>query len=599
VKRWSIVLAVLATLVALGVLSPSLAAARIAYVAGTEQEEIIITGTGSHTAATGEPGAYAVPVDLGTETVGTQVQFGGRGAPLAIAISPDASTAYVVDTRHEQVVPIDVATNTPGTPVPIGSGGEAIAITPDGSRAYVANYGENTVTRIDLATGTPHTITGFHGPSGVAITPDGTKAYVTNYNDNTVSPIDLSNDSLGTAIPVGNEPWGIAVTPDGSRAYVADFGADAVTRIDLPAETVGATVSTVPSPELIAISPDGARAYVIGGSHPITPIDLATDTAEAGISEGDFLSGLAILPDGSRVYLTDGNTDFLAKLTEPGDTLSQAFHVGKSLSAIAISPNQPPQAAFTASPSPAITGQTVSFDAGSSADPDGTVARYDWDFGDGTTEQDAGPEPDHTYAEAGAYQVTVTETDDEGCSTELVFTGQTSYCNGSEAARATHTVEVEDEAEEEPEQEQEPAPQKPAPTPIPVPKGSSCATVGGNASSFVPKFRSSHVVPGVRVRLAVEAPAHLAIETTLVWSEEGKAEKVQLGSLAVDVDHWRRIRLPIPSSLREKLPLGTIVGLKMTIQSTPREGSGCTGIVSKRKLRVHVVKVIPDAVQAQ
>ena len=52
-------------------------------------------------------------------------------------------------------------------------------------------------------------------------------------------------------------------------------------------------------------------------------------------------------------------------------------------------------------------------------DPDGTNARYAWSFGDGTTLPDGGPNPRHTYNRPGAYKVTLTLTDDEGCSTAL------------------------------------------------------------------------------------------------------------------------------------------------------------------------------------
>lgn len=36
--------------------------------------------------------------------------------------------------------------------------------------------------------------------------------------------------------------------------------------------------------------------------------------------------------------------------------------------------------------------------------------RYDWDFGDGVTDEDAGPELSHDYTDAGIYQATVTVT---------------------------------------------------------------------------------------------------------------------------------------------------------------------------------------------
>lgn len=48
-------------------------------------------------------------------------------------------------------------------------------------------------------------------------------------------------------------------------------------------------------------------------------------------------------------------------------------------------------------------------------DRDGIVARYLWDFGDGT--QATGPSPSHTYASPGTYDVTLTVVDNEGART--------------------------------------------------------------------------------------------------------------------------------------------------------------------------------------
>ena len=56
----------------------------------------------------------------------------------------------------------------------------------------------------------------------------------------------------------------------------------------------------------------------------------------------------------------------------------------------------------------------VSFDGSSSSDPDGRIARYDWDFGDGTDAMDAGPMLDKIYEAAGKYIVTLTVTDNSG-----------------------------------------------------------------------------------------------------------------------------------------------------------------------------------------
>jgi len=57
-------------------------------------------------------------------------------------------------------------------------------------------------------------------------------------------------------------------------------------------------------------------------------------------------------------------------------------------------------------------GDAIHFDGTKSADEDGNIVSYKWDFGDGTTSIDG--EPLHQYATAGVYKVTLTVTDDKG-----------------------------------------------------------------------------------------------------------------------------------------------------------------------------------------
>ncbi len=74
-------------------------------------------------------------------------------------------------------------------------------------------------------------------------------------------------------------------------------------------------------------------------------------------------------------------------------------------------PNQPPTAVATTS---GCTGLTCSFSGSTSSDPDGTIASYAWNFGDGTTS--TAVSPSHTYAAAGNYTATLTVTDNSGAS---------------------------------------------------------------------------------------------------------------------------------------------------------------------------------------
>ncbi|MBN1422700.1 MAG: PKD domain-containing protein [Planctomycetes bacterium] len=74
--------------------------------------------------------------------------------------------------------------------------------------------------------------------------------------------------------------------------------------------------------------------------------------------------------------------------------------------------NREPTASFTADP---VTGDApleVAFDGSASDDPDGTIASWAWDFGDG--ESGSGERTSHTYASPASYTVTLTVTDDGG-----------------------------------------------------------------------------------------------------------------------------------------------------------------------------------------
>lgn len=74
--------------------------------------------------------------------------------------------------------------------------------------------------------------------------------------------------------------------------------------------------------------------------------------------------------------------------------------------------NKPPEASIAA-PSGGTAGAAVSF-AATASDPDGQVAEYRWDFGDGKTQSGKTASIQHTYAAAGTYTVQLTVADDKG-----------------------------------------------------------------------------------------------------------------------------------------------------------------------------------------
>jgi YD repeat-containing protein len=79
--------------------------------------------------------------------------------------------------------------------------------------------------------------------------------------------------------------------------------------------------------------------------------------------------------------------------------------------------NQAPSASFTATPNPVVSGSPVAFDGSASADPDGSIAKYEWDLdGNGTYETDTGTTKTttHTFATPGSFDVKLRVTDNLG-----------------------------------------------------------------------------------------------------------------------------------------------------------------------------------------
>jgi YVTN family beta-propeller protein len=399
----------------------------------------------SHTAYVANANTNSVtPIDTTTNVPGTAIPVGA--APVAVAIAPDATTAYVPNSSANSVSVIDTATNTVSATIPVGNIPFGVALAPDGTRAYVANLRGASVSVIDTATNTVSaTVPVGRFPEGIAVTPDGSTVFVVNDGDNNVSLIDTATNTTTGTIAVGVVPGPVAITPDGRTAYVGGGGATpALTPIDIATRTTGTTIPASNQPFSIAISPDGRTGYsanFVGGS--VTVFDVATNTATATISGLPFKTptAIAITPDGASAYVVDFNANTVIPFDTATNTRGTPIAGFSGPEGIAITPSQPPTAAFSATP--AGPGHPSSFDASASTDPDGTIASYVWDFGDASPPATTtSPLTSHTYAAAGTYAVTVTESDDAGCSTTRIFTGTTTICNGSGVAAVSHDVTV-------------------------------------------------------------------------------------------------------------------------------------------------------------
>lgn len=80
--------------------------------------------------------------------------------------------------------------------------------------------------------------------------------------------------------------------------------------------------------------------------------------------------------------------------------------------------NQAPAASFTATPDSGNAPLKVGFDGSRSYDSDGTIAKYFWDFGDGSMDSTSGANTTHTYNALGDYSSGLTVVDNEGAKSD-------------------------------------------------------------------------------------------------------------------------------------------------------------------------------------
>jgi YVTN family beta-propeller protein len=430
-RRTSLLLNALGVLAALAVVAPGSAVAAgtsgwTAYVA-----EAALAGT-------------VTPFNTATAVRGTTIPAAGP-EPDALAVSPNGQTAYVAD-YYGYVTPIELSTGRSLAPIEVGTYPRAIAIAPNGQTAYVVNEGSDSVTPIDLATGEAgKEIDVGKSPNSIAIAPNGQTAYVTDYNAEDVTPVELASGTAGTPIHVGVEPIAIAVTPNGQTAYVANQGGGSGSNgnavpIDLATGHAGTAIHIgTDYPEGLAIAPNGQTAYVTDYAGAVTPIDIAENKAETPISVGEELQEIAITPDGQTAYATSYNGTKVFSIDLQTGSLGLSI-TGSAMHGLAITPDQAPVAAFSATA--AAPGSPSSFDASASSSAVGSIATYEWNFGDGHSEVTTTPTTAHVYSTPGLYTASLTVADSAGTSLTQVFTGQTMSLDGGPQATATHTVTV-------------------------------------------------------------------------------------------------------------------------------------------------------------
>jgi DNA-binding beta-propeller fold protein YncE len=408
------------------------------------------------------------------------------GAPVGVAVSPNGRFLYTANLGSGTVSVFAIGADgslspvsCPGSNCNTGTSPAGVAVSPNGKFLYTANSLSSTVSVFAIAADgslSPVTCSGSNcttgsGPLGVAVSPNGQFLYTTNAGANTVSVFAIAADGSlsrvtcsGSSCNTGTEPEGVAMSPNGEFLYTANDGSSTVSVFAIaadgslsPVTCSGSNCNTGSGPVAAAVSPNGQFLYTTNaGANTVSVFAIAADGSLSPVTcsgsncnTGTLPDGVAVSPNGQFLYTTNQSSNTVSVFAIAVDGSLSPVTCGSNCStgalpefqSVAITPDQAPTAAFTATPAP--PGSASSFDgSASSAAPGQSVARYGWDFGDGTSLANGGATPTHTYATAGNYTVTLTVTDDAGCSTMLIYTGQTASCNGGATARTTHTITI-------------------------------------------------------------------------------------------------------------------------------------------------------------
>jgi YVTN family beta-propeller protein len=409
-----------------------------------------LTGGGAwHVYVPSDPrsGPGTVPViDTAANAVTRTIAVGNE--PASVAITPNATEAYVVNTFSSDVSVIDLATNRVIATIDVGCFPVGVAIAPNGRKAYVANDCSSDVSVIDTTTNKVIATIHHAGPEPefIAITPNGAKAYVTGPMTPDVPVIDTATGRVTGVVKTSTRYSLIAsaMSPDGKILYVANACCQ-VFEISTATDKVIRTIRFNPtnsSTDSVAVSPDGKKLYVVTNylfapRSSISVVDTATSKVSGRISlphyAGDF-PGLFFTPDGKFAYVTLQDRS-IGVIDTSRDAVVRTVAIRGVPRGPAVTPDQAPAARMAVTPAPA--GRRTGFDASASTVRYGTIASYAWKFGDGTTATTTTPVATHVYTTPGTYTVKLKETSSGGTSTTKVFTGETMSRNGGPSAVTT------------------------------------------------------------------------------------------------------------------------------------------------------------------
>lgn len=330
----------------------------VPHTASRPPMSLAISPDGRTLLVTDDDGVTAIDTTTG-KPVGRIPVFAAR----EVAFAPDGRTAYVTTGfvrggwSQSTFVPIDLATQTAGTEIPLATARAAMAITPDGSTAVAVGWYADTIDLVDLKTGVTEAVSleGYREFLQVAIAPDGKTAYLGETAGSTQSskviPFDLASRTLGAPVlEASSDLSSLAVTGDGKHVLATqpcptgdgcqgvvvdrDLTTDAAPRT-LPVSNLTSIEATRATPQHIVLAPSPSASFtaVSAATGSATTFD-ASDSGNSGGSItgyawqfGDGTTGTG--PIASHVYTEPGTYTVTLTTTNAGGCATKSVYTGR------------------------------------------------------------------------------------------------------------------------------------------------------------------------------------------------------------------------------------------------------------------------------
>ena len=368
-------------------------------------------------------GVAAAPDSGPVNNAGTYVGGVTKGAAGAIsgtpntAVTVNGSTGFISSnasfanpTAYSTEAWFKTTTTTGGSIVDFGNARTGTSTTSD-RKVYMQNdgrlaFGAGT-TPVVITSPNPynngqwHHVVATQGASGMVLYVDGAQV--------------ASSSNAGNANYTGYWRAGGDLTGGSTSNYLnGTIDEVAIYNSVLPAARVAQHFTTGTGGGVVNSAPTAAFSTVPTNLSVAFDASASTDSdgtiATYAWNFGDQTTGTGVSP--THLYTAAGTYNVVLTVTD-----NQGGTGTKTLPVTVTAANAAPTSSFTFAP----TNLVVAFDGAGSSDPDGTIASYAWDFGDGTT--GTGATVSHTYTTAGTRTVTLVVTDNSnatGTSTKSV-----------------------------------------------------------------------------------------------------------------------------------------------------------------------------------